>query len=258
MLVTEENLQILSELKFDGIEIPASLQINPMQTSKEDRMKMKELVNSHGLKIVAANVIYPRGFLHTSEDEKIRRKSVEYTWKLAEAASEVEIPILVWGSGHARNIPQNLTREKGYEYNLSVLKEAAKAGSEFGVIFAIEPLSRNETNFINTIEEALDISEKVNSDSIKILADIRHMIREELDVEESFNRAKDKIVHIHLADNNGKVPGRGIIDFSKILRIINNINYNGYLSIEARLGENPKMELEFTKKYLVSVGGDLK
>ncbi|MGQ9596148.1 MAG: sugar phosphate isomerase/epimerase family protein [Thermoproteota archaeon] len=250
MPASEENLKVLSEIGIKGIEIPGSLQINPFMVSKEDLRRMRELLNSYEMSIVASNVIYPSDFSHTSSSELVRNRSMEYTHKLAEVASEIECPILVWGSGRVRNISSEISSKEGYERNLRVLKEAAKAGEEFDVKFAVEPLPKNETNFVNTMKEALELVNDVNSDFVKAMADIRHMIREEYDLIESLRIAGRNIIHVHLADDNSKVPGRGIIDFYKLLKCFRDIGYEGAMSIEARIGENPKEELNFAMVIL--------
>ncbi|MBS7642913.1 MAG: sugar phosphate isomerase/epimerase family protein [Candidatus Bathyarchaeia archaeon] len=250
MQASKSNLEMLSKLGFQGVEIPGSLQLNPYTVSREDRIKLKELVESYGLKIVASNVIYPRGLQHTSNDESTRMKSIEYTWRLAEAAAEVNCGILVWGSSHARNIPPDIPVDVARERNLAVLREASRAGEEYGVVFAIEPLSKRESNFINSVLEAYEIAESIGSDYLMVLADVRHMIREEDSVLDSLRAVAKRLIHIHIADENMRVPGRGVIDFSKIFRTLNEIGYRGYLSIEARLGEKPFEELSFTKNYI--------
>jgi len=250
MQASKENLEMLSKLGFQGIEIPGSIQLNPYTVSREDRIKLKELVESYGLKIVASNVIYPRGFQHTSDDETVRMRSVEYTWKLAEAAAEIDCRILVWGSSHARNIPHNIPLDVARERNLAILIEASRAGEEYGVIFAIEPLSKRESNFINTVLEAYEIAESIGSNYLMVLADLRHMIREEDSVLDSLRAIAKRLVHVHVADENLRVPGRGVIDFSKVFRTLDEISYRGYVSIEAKLGEKPFEELSYAKNYM--------
>ncbi|NHV98913.1 MAG: sugar phosphate isomerase/epimerase [Thaumarchaeota archaeon] len=250
MQATEENLKMLTEIGIKAIEIPGSLQINPFTVSKEDLRKMRELSNSYGVSIVASNIIYPSGFSHTSNSDRLRRRSIEYTYRLAEAASEIGCPVLVWGSGKARSIPSDVSVEKGFERNLEVLKTAAKAGEEFDVRFGIEPLPKNETNFVNTVEEALKLIENINSEFIGITADIRHMIREEQDLMESLRKAGRRIIHMHLADNNSRVPGRGIIDFSKLFQCFREIGYKDAVSIEARFTDDPREELRFALEVL--------
>ncbi|MCX8162418.1 MAG: sugar phosphate isomerase/epimerase, partial [Candidatus Bathyarchaeota archaeon] len=250
MQALRENLEVLSKLGFQGIEVPGSLQLNPYTVSKEDRRRLKELVESYGLKIVASNVIYPRGFQHTSSDEYTRMRSIEYTWRLAEAAAEIDCRILVWGSSHARNIPPDIVLDIARERNLAVLREASRAGEEYGVVFAIEPLSKRESNFINTVLEAYEIAESIGSDHLMVLADIRHMIREEDSVLDSLKAVAKRLIHMHIADENMRVPGRGVVDFSKVFRTLDEIGYRGYLSIEARIGEKPFEELSFAKSYI--------
>lgn len=250
MQATEENLKMLSETGIKAIEIPGYLQINPFRVSREDLKRMRELSKAYGVSIVASNIIYPPDFSHASNSENLRRRSIDYTYRLAEAASEIECPVLVWGSGKARSIPLEVPPDEGRERNLLVLREAAKAGEEFNVKFGIEPLPRNETNFVNNVEEALKLIGCINSDFLGITADVRHMIREEYDLVESLRMAGKNIIHAHLADNNSMVPGRGIIDFHRLLRCFRAIGYGGAMSIEARLGENPWEELRFALETL--------
>jgi len=250
MQATDENLKTLREIGIKAIEIPGSLQINPFKVSKEDLIRMRELLNAYGVDVVASNSIYPSDFSHASNSDFLRRKSIEYTYRLAKAASEIECPVLVWGSGKARSIPPDVPFNEGCGRNLEVLKEAAKAGEEFNVRFGIEPLSKNETNFVNKIEEALKLVDNVNSDFVGITADVRHMLREEYDLVESLKTARDKIIHIHIADNNNRVPGRGILDFRKLFKCFREIGYGGAISIEANLTEDPKEELKFAIEVL--------
>jgi len=252
MRATPENLEVLSKLNFYGIEIPASVQLNPYIISKEEREKIRSMVESFDLKIVAANVIYPREMRHVAEDENVRQKSIEYTWKLAEAAADIDCRILVWGSSFARNIPPDMPFDVGRERNLAILKEAEKAGQEYGVIFAIEPLSKRESNFINTVIEAYEVAESIGANYLMVLADLRHMIREEESVLDSLRKVSKRLVHVHIADENSRVPGKGVLDFTKILKVLEEIGYKGCLSIESRIEGNVMEELAFAKRYLES------
>ncbi len=42
-----------------------------------------------------------------------------------------------------------------------------------------------------------------------------------------------EIAHVHVANNDRGVPGRGHIDFSAVFRVIKSSGYNGWLTIEA-------------------------
>jgi sugar phosphate isomerase/epimerase len=67
---------------------------------------------------------------------------------------------------------------------------------------------------------------------------------------ESLRKAGRRIIHMHLADNNSRVPGRGIIDFSKLFQCFREIGYKDAVSIEARFTDDPREELRFALEVL--------
>ncbi len=48
----------------------------------------------------------------------------------------------------------------------------------------------------------------------------------------TFNDAKPYLTHIHVCDSNRLAPGRGNLDFGKILSMIKATGYNEYISAE--------------------------
>ena len=79
----------------------------------------------------------------------------------------------------------------------------------------IEPLNRYESNIINTVNEACKLAKKIDMQSIKILCDTFHMNIEEQSFEEAIRTAVDTIAHVHVADSNRKIPGKGHIKFEE-------------------------------------------
>jgi D-psicose/D-tagatose/L-ribulose 3-epimerase len=58
--------------------------------------------------------------------------------------------------------------------------------------------------------------------------------------------------HIHLADNNRKMPGYAHINFQSVMGSLSSIGYNGYASFEPNIGDkdyedSTKRGLEFIK-----------
>ncbi len=97
---------------------------------------------------------------------------------------------------------------------------------------ALEPLNRYETSLINTIDEALDVIERVGEDNLGLLPDTFHMNIEEPSVEDSLRRAAGRTIHFHVADSNRWHPGAGHLDFARILRLLKDLGYDRYLSGE--------------------------
>jgi sugar phosphate isomerase/epimerase len=101
-----------------------------------------------------------------------------------------------------------------------------------GVLLAIEPINRYETNFINTVEEALGFIEQVGSENLVVLADTFHMNIEEVSIAKSFERAGEKLGYVHFADSNRRAAGQGHINFHELAAVLPKIGYGGYICAE--------------------------
>ena len=65
-----------------------------------------------------------------------------------------------------------------------------------------------------------------------VMGDTFHMNIEEASIPDALRAAKGLLDHVHLADSNRAVAGRGHTDFRPILRALLDIEYDGYLSFE--------------------------
>ncbi len=122
--------------------------------------------------------------------------------------------------------------EACYQTAVEAVRELAGYAGEHGVTLLIEPINRYETNFINTIQEARDFIEQVDSPGVKILADTFHMNIEEADLVGALLRAGDQLEHVHFADSNRCAPGMGHINFNQIVKYLKQIKYQGWVSGE--------------------------
>ncbi len=105
---------------------------------------------------------------------------------------------------------------------------AAKAGT----MLLIEPLNRYETHLIRTLQDGVDICERVGNPHIKIMADFFHMSIEENDIPAAIKSAGKHIAHVHLADSNRQMPGLGHTDFKSGFAALKEIGYTGYMALE--------------------------
>ena len=132
----------------------------------------------------------------------------------------------------SRKKPPEVTYEQAWKWLVEIFSDSAEYAEKCGVIIAIEPLNRYETNMINNTQEGLSLIEQIDSPAIQIMYDTYQMNIEDASFKHSIKKAKGKIVHVHVADNNRLAPGRGHIDFEEILHALNSIDYQGYISLE--------------------------
>lgn len=142
------------------------------------------------------------------------------------------------------------------EVEKQILIEECKILGEYaddvGAYVLLEPLNRYETHFINRLQQAVEISEAVGREHVKIIADFFHMNIEEEDIPSSLEKAADYTLHIHLADSNRVLPGYGHTDFALAFKVLKKVGYKNFMALECRVLGDPHEELPKCVRYLRS------
>lgn len=224
----ESSMQKASKLGFDAMELftPASDTI--------DEGRLKELLDQYQLELSAVGtgagkVIH--GMTLTDPDPVIRQKAISFVSDMISFGAKFGAPAII-GS-----MQGNVLEAKDRELTLSWLAEALEVLGEkahaSGTFLIYEPLNRYETNLMNTMKAGVEFLEKLDTKSVKLLADLFHMNIEEADISESILASGPHIGHIHFADSNRKPIGLGHTEMSSVSKAIKSINYEGYISAEA-------------------------
>jgi sugar phosphate isomerase/epimerase len=183
------------------------------------------------LPIYSANGFFP-GSLKVVGPEAETERAIRYSETAFRRASELGMKVLVLGSSGSRSIPEGFSREEAESQFLALLKGIAPAAEKYGILVAIEPLQKSETNFINTVTEGAEMARKAGSPNICVLADFFHMARENEDPEDIV-KAADKLVHCHIAEVEERTPpGEKGDDFTPYYRALKKIHYTGRISME--------------------------
>ena len=168
----------------------------------------------------------------SNPDERRRRRAVDYVRAVADlAAATGAETIVVAPSSVMKTMPLAPAAD---EWNWAV--ESIHAGGEYaasvGVDVALEPWNRYETYFLNRLEQAIELWHAVGLENGGVMADTFHMNIEEASIPGALLASEGLLRHVHLADSNRAVAGRGHTDFAPILRALRDIEYTGYLSFE--------------------------
>lgn len=103
---------------------------------------------------------------------------------------------------------------------------------ELGLRIALEGLNRYESHLLNTAVQLRSFVNAVGSSAVGILLDTYHMNIEEDDLAGAIQTAGDKLFLFHVADSNRRALGRGHIQFSDVLRGLEQANYSGPIIVE--------------------------
>ena len=198
----------------------------------------KDIVSNYSLQAECFNSFIPPDLKVTGPDvDKVRLDN--YLAAATERAAELSGEIIVFGSGGARHVPEGFPRTRAHNQILEFLEAAANYAREHGLVIAIEPLNRAETNVINNIAEAVQFADELGRSEVQVLVDFYHQMLEDEAFDEIV-RAGERIAHVHVADTDRLYPGSGRYDYQLFARSLVDAGYNKRVSVECNFRDFDK------------------
>jgi sugar phosphate isomerase/epimerase len=232
----EAQCRTMAELGYHGVEIAHfTLAQFVTQLDEHDRRAVREAATRHGLEVIGLHWLLAKteGFHLTSRDREVRRATSDYFVALAHCCADLGGKILVLGSPQQRDLEPDTSKEEALERAAEVLRGALPACEERGVTIAFEPLTKKETNFINTCDEACELIDRIDHPNLRLHQDVKAMLGAESEsVPHVIAKYAEKTVHFHANDVNLLGPGMGETDFVPIFEALLKSGYDGYVSVE--------------------------
>jgi sugar phosphate isomerase/epimerase len=117
----------------------------------------------------------------------------------------------------------------------------APAAAQHGIIIAIEPLNKSETNLINTAEEAAALVREIDHPNIRMLIDGYHWAKDQ-NSSAGILENIDLIVHAHVAAVEGRRTPSSADPCDAFFEVIRHSGFDSRLSFEGSL-QSPEKEL---------------
>jgi len=222
-------------LGYHAVEIaPFTLANSVQDITPNERAFVRQMAEEMGIQIAGLHwlLVKPEGLHLTTDDAEVRRRTAEYLVALAHFCADIGGRVLVLGSPKQRSVQPGSTYEQAWERALETLRPAVKVAEERGVIWCIEPLSPAETNFLNRAEDAIRFAQSLDSPAARIILDVKAMSSEGKPLPQIIRESAGWFAHFHANDPNLKGPGMGDVDFVPILRTLQEVGYNDYVSVE--------------------------
>jgi len=231
-----QQFQAAQSLGLTGIEVWAD-------GLHERVTRLAEAMQETGVKIAAVNMGRLTGYI--SMDPREREQAIErLRVAMADAAdlgTEYVIVTPHFGPSILPDLtPFRTTPQLEGEMFVWFLRLVNDLATAMGVVMCIQPVNRYESEFFNTVTEAGQFCQQINDHpGVGIAAHLFHVAMEEMDVYGSLQANATRIKYMHLCDSNGRLPGRGLIDFGRVADTIKQMNYTGWLSLTTgKAGEN--------------------
>jgi sugar phosphate isomerase/epimerase len=186
-----------------------------------------------GLPTPVANVFLP-GDLKVVGPDIDRAKQMSYVERALSRAARFGIKIVVFGSGGSRKVPDGFPRDEAWKQLVDFGKRIAPVAQKNGIVIAVEPLQKKETNIINTAAEGLAWVRAVDHPNLQLMVDFFHLALEQEDPS-ILVEAKDHIRHFHIANPNGRVYPLDAkeYDYAGFFANLKQMGFEGGISVEA-------------------------
>lgn len=217
----------VAALGFDGVELAIR------DPALVDVQRIAAVVSGLGMTVPAigtGQAYLEEGLSLTSPEVGVRDRAVARLLAQVEVARRLRA-LLIVGLIHGP-LPPATDRERAMEWLLGGLAGVARVARGHGVRIVIEPINRYESNWLNTVDDVLDLVRRLGEDNVGVLPDTFHMNIEEGDVAAAVRRAGDRLWHVHVADSNRRAPGWGHVDFADVISALGGIGYEGCVSAE--------------------------
>lgn len=223
----EENLQKAADMGYNAIEV------HTRENAEFDYDAVRAAYQRTGARVsmVITGRLNTEGMCSLVADEPyIVSAAMDGMRQYIDMARQMEADIVIgWVKG---NVPKGGKREKYLDRLARNLRVLAAYGAERNVKLNLEVINRYEVNIFTTAEETVRFLEKYQLDNCYVHLDTFHMGIEECDPVEAIHTCRGRLGYFHLADNSRRYPGSGQFDFSRILNALEDIGYDGYLSVE--------------------------
>ncbi|HEY7108051.1 MAG TPA: sugar phosphate isomerase/epimerase family protein [Nitrososphaeraceae archaeon] len=229
----------LSSIHFEAVELYG-------EPDMIDERKFKDLIRSYDISVSGVTGMWGRANMRSinrrliTRDGAVLSKTEDYVKKcirLCEKMDGKTFNICLFSDDSLIGIDRNhewLLDKKKKKLVSSVvmtLRELARYARDHNVELLIEPLNRYSTPACCTAYDATKIIETIADANVGLMLDTFHMNIEEDSLEETIANSRD-LRHIHMSDNNRKMPGFGHIDFGGIINSLKKIRFNRFLTFE--------------------------
>ena len=237
-----EVCRAVSRLGYQGFEIaPYTLAEDPAALSAGHRSEVRKSMSDEGLEFAGLHWLLaaPAGLQVATNDGALRASSWNYVRQLIDLCADLATPgarwhpVVVFGSPKQRSSVAGSSPAEALQYFTDGLARVAPHAESRHVTLLIEALSPSQTDVITSLAEAVSIVRQIASPAVETMFDVHNAVAETEPHGTLLERYFQHIRHVHVNEMDGREPGMGDYDFLNLLRKLSEMNYAGWVSLEA-------------------------
>ena len=216
----------LKKMGFDGVEIPV------FEGTPAEYRDLGSVLRDVGLAATAVTVMTPETN-PISPDAAVRQAAHDRLGWVLDRCHDFRADVLCGPLHSALGTfsgiaPTADERQRGIEF----FREMSPVAAEARVILALEYLNRFENYFLTTAAQTLAFVNEIDRPSCGLMWDTFHAHIEERSCAPLASLG-DKLVHVHLSENDRGTPGTGQVRWAETFTTLKKIKYDNWIVIEA-------------------------
>ncbi len=228
--VTEAHLPIIENIKeigYEGIEIPLG------DGDVKHYTNLHKNISNLGLACTCVTSLVEDSNI-ASPDATIRQAGLDHIKWAIDIAVALNAKVIT-GPFHSAfayftGVPPTLDEKK---WSIEYLQLAGEYAAQAGIQLAPEALNRFECYLINTMADMKAHLDQVNHPNVGAIYDTHHANIEEKSQREAILTIQPYLNHVHISENDRGTPGKGQINWSEVFTALKEVNYDGWVTIEA-------------------------
>ena len=235
----DRQLSFLKECGYEGVELaPFTIATDVRDVPASRRHEIAALAERTGIEVIGLHwlLVGPEGMYVTHTDPAVRARTADYLVELMRFCADVSGKVLVFGSPAQRNLLPGVSKDQARDWLIAAFERALPVAEQSGVTLCLEPLPAPECTFITSTTEAIDVIDAIDHPNLRLVLDVKSMAGEQLTsgvaIPDIIRRSAPYVAHFQANDANRGHPGSGEIDFVPIFRALEDVGYDGFVSVE--------------------------
>ena len=251
-------ISLITNIGYEGVDIWGGRpHIYRQDLSKQELIHLRKLIEDQGLIVssfMPAFYRYPHSL--SNPNPKVREDSIEYMHACLDNAVVLGADLVLVVPDHSL---YGQTREDSQRRMIESIDVIAQFAYQYdGLKLGIEILYYDETDIVNSADDALEIINQLGHNNLGVVLDTGTLNLSKESLKDILVKLDDLLLQVHVNDNQGRehqqnlIPGDGNYDFRALIRILKDHNYSGFLSAELskEYADKPELALSTTIERL--------
>jgi protein FrlC len=233
----KDAIPLIARVGFDGVDVWGGRpHVYRRDYSDAELRALREYIYGHGLVVssfMPAFYRYPHSL--SNPNHKVREDSIQYMLESIDNAA-------VLGARIVLVVPDislfGQSRQDSWQRFVESIDRVAEYTSQYDLTLGIEVLYTDETDLVNSSDDALEIIRTLRRTNLGVVVDTGTLNLSKETPEDMLDKLGDTLLQIHVNDNHGHekqqnlIPGEGNYDFLRLVRALKSRGYAGFLSAE--------------------------